>query len=72
MFKTRISRPWAGEIRPRHTDSLVSRPGAITPFALQLADRGRFVEPGQQGHEGMVVGQPRPEDLDINVTGRRS
>ncbi|UQX10387.1 translational GTPase TypA [Candidatus Mycobacterium methanotrophicum] len=65
-------RPWAGEIRARHTGSLVSdRTGAITPFALiQLADRGQFfVEPGQDTYQGMVVGiNPRPEDLDINVT----
>jgi GTP-binding protein len=65
-------RPWAGEIRARHTGSLVSdRTGTITPFALlQLADRGQFfVNPGQDTYEGMVVGiNPRPEDLDINVT----
>jgi GTP-binding protein len=65
-------RPWAGEIRARHTGSLVSdRSGTITPFALiQLADRGQFfVEPGQDTYQGMVVGiNPRPEDLDINVT----
>ncbi|MGO9158777.1 translational GTPase TypA [Mycobacterium sp.] len=65
-------RPWAGEIRARHTGSLVSdRSGTITPFALlQLADRGQFfVDPGQDTYEGMVVGiNPRPEDLDINVT----
>jgi len=65
-------RPWAGEIRARHTGSLVSdRSGTITPFALlQLSDRGQFfVEPGQDTYEGMVVGiNPRPEDLDINVT----
>lgn len=64
--------PWAGEIRTRHTGSLVSdRSGIITPYALiQLADRGQFfVEPGQETYEGMVVGiNPRPEDLDINVT----
>ncbi|MCV7259792.1 translational GTPase TypA [Mycobacterium shimoidei] len=64
--------PWAGEIRARHTGSLVSdRSGTITPFALlQLADRGQFfVEPGQDTYEGMVVGvNARPEDLDINVT----
>jgi GTP-binding protein len=64
--------PWAGEIRARHTGSLVSdRSGTITPFALiALADRGQFfVEPGQDTYEGMVVGiNPRPEDLDINVT----
>jgi GTP-binding protein len=65
-------RPWAGEIRSRHTGSLVSdRAGAITPFALlQLADRGMFfVDPGDDTYEGMVVGvNPRAEDLDINVT----
>jgi GTP-binding protein len=64
--------PWAGEIRARHTGSLVSdRTGTITPFALiALADRGQFfVEPGQDTYEGMVVGiNPRPEDLDVNVT----
>jgi GTP-binding protein len=65
-------RPWAGEIRARHTGSLVSdRTGTITPFALvQLADRGQFfVEPGEDTYEGQVVGiNPRAEDLDINVT----
>ena len=65
-------RPWAGEIRARHTGSLVSdRSGRITPFALiQLSDRGTFfVEPGDDTYEGQVVGiNPRAEDLDINVT----
>ena len=65
-------RPWAGEIRARHTGSLVSdRTGKITPFALtQLADRGQFfVEPGDDTYEGQVVGiNPRAEDLDINAT----
>ncbi|GGG15017.1 putative GTP-binding translation elongation factor [Rhodococcoides trifolii] len=64
--------PWAGEIRARHTGSLVSdRHGSVTPFAMiQLADRGTFfVEPGADTYEGMVVGiNPRQEDLDINVT----
>ncbi|CAM2949878.1 translational GTPase TypA [Skermania piniformis] len=64
--------PWAGEIRARHTGSLVSdRSGAVTPYAMiQLADRGTFfVEPGAATYEGMVVGiNPRAEDLDINVT----
>ncbi|MCA0155990.1 translational GTPase TypA [Tsukamurella sp. M9C] len=63
---------WAGEIRARHTGSLVSdRQGSVTPFAMiQLADRGTFfVEPGADTYEGMVVGiNPRAEDLDINVT----
>lgn len=67
-------RPWAGgEIRARHTGSLVSdRSGQITPpFAMiQLSDRGQFfVEPGQDTYEGQVVGiNPRAEDLDINIT----
>jgi len=65
-------RPWAGEIRARHTGSLVSdRAGQVTAYAmLQLADRGTFfVEPGDDTYEGHVVGiNPRAEDLDINVT----
>ncbi|QNG18047.1 translational GTPase TypA [Rhodococcus triatomae] len=64
--------PWAGEIRARHTGSLVSdRQGTVTPFAMiQLSDRGTFfVEPGSETYEGHVVGiNPRAEDLDINVT----
>ncbi|GAA4477216.1 translational GTPase TypA [Rhodococcus olei] len=64
--------PWAGEIRARHTGSLVSdRQGTVTPFAMiQLSDRGTFfVDPGADTYEGMVVGiNPRAEDLDINVT----
>ena len=63
--------PWAGELRTRHTGSLVSdRAGMITAYAMtQLADRGTFfVEPGAAAYEGMVVGEnPRAEDLDINV-----
>ncbi|MFM8599456.1 MAG: translational GTPase TypA [Mycobacterium sp.] len=65
-------RPWAGEIRARHSGSLVSdRSGSVTGYALiQLADRGSFfVEPGEETYEGMVVGiNPRAEDLDVNVT----
>ncbi len=65
-------RPWAGEIRARHTGSLVSdRTGKITPFAMtQLSDRGQFfVEPGEDTYEGQVVGiNPRAEDLDVNAT----
>ncbi len=65
-------RPWAGEIRARHTGSLVSdRTGSVTPFAMiQLSDRGQFfVEPGDDTYEGQVVGiNPRAEDLDVNVT----
>jgi len=64
--------PWAGQIRGRHSGSLVAdRTGAVTSYAmLQLADRGSFfVEPGANVYQGMVVGEnPRAEDLDVNVT----
>jgi GTP-binding protein len=64
--------PWAGQIRGRHSGSLVAdRSGAVTSYAmLQLADRGSFfVEPGAEVYQGMVVGEnPRAEDLDVNVT----
>jgi GTP-binding protein len=64
--------PWAGEIRTRHSGSLVAdRTGPVTAYAMiQLADRGSFfVEPGAEVYEGMVVGEnPRFEDLDINIT----
>jgi GTP-binding protein len=63
--------PWVGELRTRHSGSLVAdRAGMITAYAMiQLADRGSFfVEPGSDAYEGMVVGEnPRAEDLDINV-----
>jgi GTP-binding protein len=64
--------PWAGQIRGRHSGSLVAdRSGSVTSYAMiQLADRGTFfVEPGAEVYEGMVVGEnPRAEDLDVNVT----
>jgi len=64
-------RPWVGELRTRHSGSLVAdRTGPVTGYALlQLADRGTFfVEPGVEVYAGMVVGEsPRSEDLDINV-----
>jgi GTP-binding protein len=63
--------PWVGELRTRHTGSLVAdRSGMITAYALtQLQDRGSFfVEPGADAYQGMVVGEnPRAEDLDVNV-----
>ena len=64
-------RPWVGELRTRHSGSLVAdRSGPVTGYALlQLAGRGTFfVEPGAEVYAGMVVGEsPRSEDLDINV-----
>ncbi|MCP2165635.1 translational GTPase TypA [Goodfellowiella coeruleoviolacea] len=63
--------PWVGELRTRHSGSLVAdRTGTVTAYAMmQLADRGTFfVEPGADVYEGMVVGEnPRAEDLDVNV-----
>ena len=64
--------PWAGEIRSRHTGSLVAdRSGKATAFALLgLSDRGDFfIEPGSEVYEGVVVGEnPRSEDMDVNIT----
>jgi GTP-binding protein len=63
--------PWVGELRTRHSGSLVAdRSGSITAYALtQLADRGTFfVDPGADAYQGMVVGEnQRAEDLDVNV-----
>ncbi|MFN3339022.1 MAG: translational GTPase TypA [Dietzia sp.] len=64
--------PWVGEIRSRHTGSLVAdRAGKATAFALlSLADRGDFfIEPTSEVYEGVVVGEnPRSEDMDVNIT----
>jgi GTP-binding protein len=64
--------PWVGELRTRHSGSLVAdRSGPATNYALlQLADRGSFfVQPTSEVYEGMVVGEnPRAEDLDVNIT----
>ncbi|TWF93222.1 translational GTPase TypA [Saccharopolyspora dendranthemae] len=63
---------WVGELRTRHSGSLVAdRSGPATNYALlQLADRGSFfVQPTNEVYEGMVVGEnPRAEDLDVNIT----
>ena len=65
-------RPWVGELRTRHSGSLVAdRSGPVTAYAAnQLADRGTmFVSPGTQVYNGMVVGEnTRSEDMDINIT----
>jgi GTP-binding protein len=64
--------PWAGEIRPRRTGSMVAdRPGVTTAYALaNLEARGTlFVGPGEEVYEGMVIGEhSRPDDLDVNPT----
>jgi len=65
-------RPWVGELRTRHSGSLVSdRSGPVTAYACnQLADRGTmFVSPGTQVYNGMVIGEnTRSEDMDVNIT----
>jgi GTP-binding protein len=64
--------PWHGELRTRHTGSLVAdRTGATTGYALQsLQERGQlFVPTGTQVYEGMIVGEnPRSQDMDVNPT----
>jgi GTP-binding protein len=64
--------PWQGEIPQRTGGALVAdRPGRATAYAIEhLQPRGTmFVAPGDQVYEGMIVGEnPRPNDLDVNIT----
>jgi GTP-binding protein len=64
--------PWQGEIPQRTTGALVAdRPGRATAYAIEhLQPRGTmFLSPGEQVYEGMIVGEnPRPNDLDVNIT----
>jgi GTP-binding protein len=64
--------PWYGELRTRHTGSLVSdRRGTSTGHALMsLQERGQlFIGPGVDVYEGMIVGEnPRSEDMNVNPT----
>ena len=61
---------WHGELRTRSTGSLVSdRIGTVTSYALYgTQDRGsKFVEPGDEVYEGMVIGEnSRADDMDVN------
>jgi GTP-binding protein len=67
--------PWAGEIRPRRSGSLVAdRSGTTTAFSLlNLQDRGQLtVGPGVEVYEGMVIGEnARADDMDVNPTKER-
>ncbi|MGH9102766.1 MAG: translational GTPase TypA [Acidimicrobiales bacterium] len=67
--------PWAGDLRPRRTGSLVAdRQGVTTTYALlNLEQRGTLlVTPGESVYEGMVVGESsRPDDMDVNPTKER-
>ncbi len=64
--------PYAGDIRTRHTGTLVAvGTGVSTYFALEtLQDRGRlFIGPGTEVYEGMIIGEnSRMEDLPVNPT----
>jgi GTP-binding protein len=64
--------PWFGELRTRHSGSLVAdRAGKATPFAMMnLQERGTiFIEPGTEVYEGMLVGEnSRSDDMDVNIT----
>ncbi|MDK1476740.1 translational GTPase TypA [Streptomyces sp. 549] len=64
--------PWVGELRTRHSGSLVAdRAGSATPFAMMnLQERGTiFIEPGTEVYEGMIVGEnSRSDDMDVNIT----
>ena len=63
--------PWFGEIRSRHSGSLIAdRVGVATSYAiLNLQDRGEFfIGVGEDVYEGMIIGSnPRPEDMDVNI-----
>jgi GTP-binding protein len=64
--------PWYGELRTRHTGSLVAdRRGPATGYSLMsLQERGQlFIGPGEEVYEGMIIGEnPRPEDMNVNPT----
>jgi GTP-binding protein len=63
--------PWAGDLDPRPTGSLVAdRLGKTAAFALfGLQERGSlFVGPGEDVYEGMVIGEnARSEDINVNA-----
>ena len=65
-------RPDSGDIRTRHTGTLVSmeKGEAMTYSLLNIETRGKlFVSPGDQVYEGMIVGEnPRVDDLPVNPT----
>ena len=64
--------PWFGEIRTRHTGSMVAdRKGPATAYAIVgLQERAQMlVAPGTDVYEGMIVGESaRGEDMDVNIT----
>ena len=63
--------PWLGELRTRHSGSVVAdRRGAVTGYAVAaIQERASLlVGPGTAVYAGMVVGEnPRLEDMDVNI-----
>jgi GTP-binding protein len=65
-------RPDSGDIRTRHTGTLVSieKGEAMTYSLSNIETRGKlFVDAGEKVFEGMIIGEnPRTEDLPVNPT----
>lgn len=65
-------RPDTGDIRTRHTGTLVSmeKGEAMTYSLTAIETRGKlFVGPGDMVYEGMIIGEnPRTDDLPVNPT----
>ncbi len=65
-------RPDSGDIRTRHTGTLVSmeKGEAMTYSLINIETRGKlFVSPGENVYEGMIIGEnPRTDDLPVNPT----
>ena len=63
--------PWLGELRTRHSGSIVAdRKGSVTGYAMAAVQEraSLFVAPGDEVYEGMVIGEnPRTEDMDVNI-----
>ncbi len=63
--------PWLGELRTRHSGSIVAdRKGSVTGYAVAAVQEraSLLVAPGEEVYEGMVIGEnPRPEDMDVNI-----
>ena len=63
--------PWLGELRTRHSGSIVAdRKGSVTGYAVAAVQEraSLFVAPGDEVYEGMVIGEnPRPTDMDVNI-----
>jgi len=65
-------RPDTGDIRTRHTGTLISmeKGEAMTYSLTSIETRGKlFVGPGDKVYEGMIIGEnPRTDDLPVNPT----